>query len=63
MTLVSDALVTRLREWGVHRIFGYAGDGIDPVGGRIGAVGKGSGGGEDEEHRGSRPAEQRHNTT
>ena len=31
MTLVSDALVTRLREWGVHRIFGYAGDGIDPI--------------------------------
>ncbi|HYJ75839.1 MAG TPA: thiamine pyrophosphate-requiring protein [Kineosporiaceae bacterium] len=31
MTLVSDALVARLREWGVHRIFGYAGDGIDPL--------------------------------
>jgi len=31
MTLVSDALVARLREWGVHRIFGYAGDGIDPI--------------------------------
>jgi pyruvate dehydrogenase (quinone) len=30
-TLVSDAIVTRLREWGVHRIFGYAGDGIDPL--------------------------------
>jgi pyruvate dehydrogenase (quinone) len=31
MTLVSDALVARLREWGVHRVFGYAGDGIDPL--------------------------------
>src|SRR3954466_7912582 len=31
MTLVSDALVARLREWGVHRVFGYAGDGIDPI--------------------------------
>jgi pyruvate dehydrogenase (quinone) len=30
-TLVSDAIVARLREWGVHRIFGYAGDGIDPL--------------------------------
>jgi pyruvate dehydrogenase (quinone) len=29
--LVADALVARLREWGVHRIFGYAGDGIDPL--------------------------------
>jgi hypothetical protein len=29
--LVSDAIVARLREWGVHRIFGYAGDGIDPL--------------------------------
>jgi pyruvate dehydrogenase (quinone) len=31
MTLLSDALVARLREWGVHRVFGYAGDGIDPL--------------------------------
>ena len=31
MALVSDALVARLREWGVHRVFGYAGDGIDPL--------------------------------
>jgi pyruvate dehydrogenase (quinone) len=29
--LVSDAVVERLREWGVERIFGYAGDGIDPL--------------------------------
>jgi pyruvate dehydrogenase (quinone) len=31
VTLVGDAVVTRLREWGVHRVFGYAGDGIDPL--------------------------------
>jgi pyruvate dehydrogenase (quinone) len=31
MALVSDAFVARLREWGVHRVFGYAGDGIDPL--------------------------------
>ena len=30
-TLLSDAFVARLREWGVHRVFGYAGDGIDPL--------------------------------
>jgi pyruvate dehydrogenase (quinone) len=29
--LVADALVERLRAWGIHRIFGYSGDGIDPV--------------------------------
>ena len=29
--LVADALVARLRAWGVHRVFGYAGDGIDPL--------------------------------
>src|SRR3954447_24947753 len=29
--LVSDGIVARLRDWGVHRIFGYAGDGIDPL--------------------------------
>ncbi|RKT55977.1 thiamine pyrophosphate-requiring protein [Saccharothrix australiensis] len=28
---VADALVRRLRTWGVPRVFGYAGDGIDPV--------------------------------
>ena len=28
---VSDVLVERLREWGVERVFGYAGDGIDGV--------------------------------
>jgi pyruvate dehydrogenase (quinone) len=29
--LVADAVVGRLRDWGVHRMFGYAGDGIDPL--------------------------------
>ncbi|OLF16325.1 thiamine pyrophosphate-requiring protein [Actinophytocola xanthii] len=28
---VADALVHRLRSWGVARVFGYAGDGVDPV--------------------------------
>ncbi|MDQ2585141.1 thiamine pyrophosphate-requiring protein [Saccharothrix yanglingensis] len=28
---VADALVERLRTWGVPRVFGYAGDGIDPL--------------------------------
>jgi pyruvate dehydrogenase (quinone) len=28
---VADALVARLRSWGVPRVFGYAGDGIDPI--------------------------------
>src|SRR3954452_5791026 len=30
-TLVADALVERLRAWDIHRIFGYSGDGIDPI--------------------------------
>ncbi|WNG86299.1 thiamine pyrophosphate-requiring protein [Mycobacterium sp. ITM-2016-00317] len=30
-SLVADGIIDRLREWGVKRIFGYAGDGIDPV--------------------------------
>ncbi len=30
-TLVAAALVERLRIWGIHRIFGYSGDGIDPI--------------------------------
>jgi pyruvate dehydrogenase (quinone) len=29
--LVSDGIVERLRDWGVPRVFGYAGDGIDPI--------------------------------
>lgn len=32
---VSDAIVSRLHDWGVERIFGYSGDGID---GFIGAI-------------------------
>ena len=31
MTTVADAIVQRLDAWGVGRIFGYAGDGIDPL--------------------------------
>ena len=31
MTLVADAVIDRLREWGVRRIFGYPGEGIDPL--------------------------------
>ena len=29
MTTVSDAIVGRLRDWGVERVFGYSGDGIN----------------------------------
>jgi pyruvate dehydrogenase (quinone) len=29
--LVSDYLLARLREWGVHRVFGYPGDGINSI--------------------------------
>jgi pyruvate dehydrogenase (quinone) len=29
--LVADAIVRRVREWGIHRVFGYSGDGIDPL--------------------------------
>jgi pyruvate dehydrogenase (quinone) len=32
---VSDFLLARLREWGVHRIFGYPGDGINAIMGAI----------------------------
>jgi pyruvate dehydrogenase (quinone) len=28
---VADGIVDRLRAWGVHRVFGYAGDGVDPL--------------------------------
>src|ERR1044072_3494790 len=28
---VSDFLLARLREWGVHRVFGYPGDGINAI--------------------------------
>lgn len=36
---VSDFLVERLRAWGVHRIFGYPGDGINGI---LGALGRAS---------------------
>lgn len=29
--LVSDDVVQRLKDWGTHRIFGFAGDGINPI--------------------------------
>jgi pyruvate dehydrogenase (quinone) len=29
--LLADAVVDRLRAWGIDRVFGYAGDGIDPL--------------------------------
>src|SRR3954451_9835748 len=32
---VADLLVDRLRAWGVHRIFGYSGDGINGVMGAL----------------------------
>ncbi|HWV24952.1 MAG TPA: thiamine pyrophosphate-requiring protein [Thermomicrobiales bacterium] len=28
---VSDDLVQRLQDWGVHRVFGFSGDGINPI--------------------------------
>lgn len=31
MRNVADAIVDRVRAWGVQRIFGYAGDGVDPL--------------------------------
>jgi pyruvate dehydrogenase (quinone) len=38
--LVSDFVLGRLREWGVHRVFGYPGDGIN---GFLGAFGRADG--------------------
>ena len=38
--LVSDFIIDRLREWGVHRIFGYPGDGIN---GLLGALNRANG--------------------
>ncbi|MEU2210786.1 thiamine pyrophosphate-requiring protein [Streptomyces hygroscopicus] len=40
MAQVSDFVLTRLREWGVHRIFGYPGDGIN---GLLGAFDRAAG--------------------
>ena len=31
MPTIADTIVERLRDWGVRRVFGYAGDGIDPL--------------------------------
>lgn len=31
MATVADGIVERLRTWGVTRVFGYAGDGVDPL--------------------------------
>jgi pyruvate dehydrogenase (quinone) len=36
---VADFLVQRLRAWGVQRIFGYAGDGINPIMGALDRAG------------------------
>src|SRR5712675_1309659 len=38
--LVADALLARLREWGVHRVYGYPGDGINSI---IGALDRADG--------------------
>ena len=37
---VADLLVERLSEWGVDRVFGYSGDGIDGVMGALRRAGK-----------------------
>ncbi len=37
---VSDYLLKRLNEWGIHRIFGFPGDGINGIIGAIGRAGK-----------------------
>ncbi|HWG61531.1 MAG TPA: hypothetical protein VG253_07440 [Streptosporangiaceae bacterium] len=37
MPQTADFVLERLREWGVHRIFGYPGDGIN---GMLGAFGR-----------------------
>jgi hypothetical protein len=31
MALVADFVTQRLREWGVHRVYGYPGDGINAL--------------------------------
>ncbi|AGL18947.1 thiamine pyrophosphate-requiring protein [Actinoplanes sp. N902-109] len=37
---VADLVVERLSEWGVERVFGYSGDGIDPVMGALRRAGR-----------------------
>ncbi len=38
-TNVSDFLISRLNEWGIRRIFGFPGDGINGIIGAIGRAG------------------------
>ena len=39
MPQTADFLLERLREWGVHRVFGYPGDGINGILGAFGRAG------------------------
>ena len=39
MSTVSDFLIQRLNEWGISRIYGYPGDGINGIIGAIGRAG------------------------
>jgi len=41
--LVADLVVQRLRAWGVRRLFGHAGDGINPASGALRRAGDGIG--------------------
>ena len=41
MQQVADYVLTRLREWGVHRVYGYPGDGINAL---LGAFDRAQGG-------------------
>ena len=38
---VSDQILQRLRQWGVQRVYGYPGDGINGLMGAFGRVGDG----------------------
>ena len=40
MANVADGIVDRLQSWGVRRIYGYAGDGIDPLLAALGRAGE-----------------------
>ncbi|MBT2551133.1 thiamine pyrophosphate-requiring protein [Arthrobacter sp. ISL-65] len=54
--LVADVMVERLKAWGVNRVFGYSGDGINGFMGalrRSGAGDPGAGGGTDSSNRGA----------
>ena len=39
----ADFLLARLREWGIHRIYGYPGDGINAILGAFNRAGERSG--------------------